>query len=289
MAIALCIHLTWLGLGSLINLYRSHMRMRDIAIHHEMLAKSVCRRMQYPSEAKMTTDQVIPRVFFQTYPNKHAIPRRILNHNQRISAGYQYFLWDDDENRCFLMHYFPDYLWSYENLKGAHKADLVRYLFLYQFGGVYIDIKTLALKPLAQLFSKPWLYTVLANSYLVNGWIYQGIIASPPKHTLFLKLAKHMKKTKHMPTYDWAMVDFAQSLIQVTRNQSLFTGLNQGINHNNIYLFQERCQAGSTLGKLKCKSRDWRGLCCYVFDHHGQSVFLNRVHDYPWSNIEMAE
>lgn len=52
------------------------------------------------------------------------------------NADWEYVLWDDETNRMLVEQYFPWFLTDYNRLpKEIHRADVVRNLYMYLFGG----------------------------------------------------------------------------------------------------------------------------------------------------------
>ena len=91
---------------------------------------------------------------FQTYHNKSAIPKKVYDNIKKYAPNYKHIITDDSENKKFIMKYYgKKYRDAYNKLEnGAHKADLWRYLVLYKYGGIYMDIKTELLKSLDDIF-----------------------------------------------------------------------------------------------------------------------------------------
>ncbi|PWY68912.1 hypothetical protein BO83DRAFT_317426, partial [Aspergillus eucalypticola CBS 122712] len=70
------------------------------------------------------------------------------------NADWEYVLWDDETNRMLVEQYFPWFLTDYNRLpKEIHRADVVRNLYMYLFGGMYADVDTEALRPVEPLFT----------------------------------------------------------------------------------------------------------------------------------------
>ena len=59
-----------------------------------------------------------------------------------------YLLWDDDDIAHFIQTLYPSLNQLFQKLPAILKADLFRYLVVYDFGGIYSDIDTIPLKPL---------------------------------------------------------------------------------------------------------------------------------------------
>jgi hypothetical protein len=86
----------------------------------------------------------IPKVIYQTWKTKE-LPQDIKNIRENIrkrNKEYKMVLFDDADIEDFITReYSEDILNAYRTLNiGAGKADLWRYLILYKYGGVYLDI-----------------------------------------------------------------------------------------------------------------------------------------------------
>lgn len=119
----------------------------------------------------------IPRLIFQTWKN-HTVPdkwkscRQSLekfhtlidltgspdnfdpsNHLKNAKNGeYVYVLLDDTEIVDFVKEYFPQYLDMFKKFKHPiQRADMIRYMWLYRYGGIYMDLDYELLKPFDNL------------------------------------------------------------------------------------------------------------------------------------------
>ena len=87
---------------------------------------------------------MIPKNIFQTWSTKN-LPneiQNIINRTKELNPNYNYFLYTDEEMDEFVKIHYPGQIYecySKINLIVA-KADFWRYLVLYKYGGVYIDI-----------------------------------------------------------------------------------------------------------------------------------------------------
>jgi len=87
---------------------------------------------------------MIPKNIFQTFYTKK-IPTPIADIIQKLkdnNPGYNYYFYDDDEIIQFIENcYTKEILEAYNKLRiGAARADFWRYLVLYKFGGIYLDL-----------------------------------------------------------------------------------------------------------------------------------------------------
>jgi inositol phosphorylceramide mannosyltransferase catalytic subunit len=94
----------------------------------------------------------ISRVIFQTWKSRVDIPpsyRYWRSTFMRNNPGFQCVLWDDDDNREFIAEKVAWFLPTYDSLPAnIFRADAVRPLFLFFYGGLYADMDTECLRPL---------------------------------------------------------------------------------------------------------------------------------------------
>lgn len=94
----------------------------------------------------------IPPIVFQTWKSRSEIPanyrywrQTFITHNPEALV----VLWDDDDNRAFVAESFAWFLPVYDRFtREIFRADVVRYLFLFTFGGLYADMDSECLRPL---------------------------------------------------------------------------------------------------------------------------------------------
>jgi hypothetical protein len=91
----------------------------------------------------------VPETIYQTHSSASALTVALEDNIANIKSlnpGWQYKLFDDAEMRNFISdNYGPIILSYFDRINpryGAARADLFRYLLIYQSGGVYLDIKS---------------------------------------------------------------------------------------------------------------------------------------------------
>lgn len=96
----------------------------------------------------------ISKHIFQTYRTKN-LPSELQTNIQTLKSLNQdweyHFYTDDDISNFILTVYGKEILKYYNRINacyGAAKADFFRYLVLYYYGGIYLDIKSVMTKPL---------------------------------------------------------------------------------------------------------------------------------------------
>lgn len=110
--------------------------------------------------------------------------------NKQILSNWNFKLWTDDDNDLFIEEKFPSFLDIYKNYKHKiHKIDAIRYFYLYEYGGLYMDLDITLNKNITNLLKsdKCCLFSQKAiNDYFyTNGYgeyIDPMIMYSPPKH-----------------------------------------------------------------------------------------------------------
>ena len=97
----------------------------------------------------------IPKVIYQTWKDKnlpveiHQIREKI----KKLNPSYELILYDDIDIENFIINnYDNEVLQVFKKLNiGAGKADFWRYLILYKYGGIYLDIDADIIKNLDNL------------------------------------------------------------------------------------------------------------------------------------------
>lgn len=94
---------------------------------------------------------MIPRIIHQTAPTKHLSweERRLARRLRGFLPGWEYRLWDDEDNDGLVRSRFPQYADAFAAIsRGVAKADIARYMYLHTFGGFYFDTDYTLFKPI---------------------------------------------------------------------------------------------------------------------------------------------
>lgn len=235
-------------------------------------------------EAMSTT---IPKVIIQTYHDKSKIPQKVFENIKKFAPEYKHIIFDDDECIVFLKEF--DEIYGDKNStalvdrfksfkKGAHKADLFRYCYLYHFGGIYIDIKTILIRSMDELnLYDNTLYTAIARN---NKSIYQGIIAVYPHNPFIGPLINQCIDSSDFflsHNYQMFLIFFYRQILKATTNSKLSAGKQPLQLKYNIHLFQEKdCPISD------CGRPDRYRSCTFIHDEDGNKIFQTRYADFPW-------
>ena len=100
------------------------------------------------------TDEV-PKIIFQTWKSRVEIPSNYRYWRKTFiknNPDFQHLLWDDADNRQFIIDEFPWFLPVYQRYPAEiFRVDAVRPFFLLRYGGLYADMDTECLRPLTTM------------------------------------------------------------------------------------------------------------------------------------------
>ena len=139
----------------------------------------------------MTILDLIPKRIFQTWKSKTDLPSNFAYWRGtflELNPSYDCDLWDDEDNRAFIVKHFRWFLPIYDKYPAEiYRADAVRYFYLYMFGGFYADLDTQCLKPLDQVMAHNGvvLGRLQANLSLTYS-IPNAVMASTPREEFWL-------------------------------------------------------------------------------------------------------
>lgn len=120
------------------------------------------------------------------------------------NPDYEYVLWDDADNRRFVVENFRWFLPTYDSYdKEIKRADAIRYMFLYVYGGIYADLDFECLKPFDSLLETYKGYDIIlgemeSGSISANSqWhssnnIPNAIMISKPRCNFWLRVLERM-------------------------------------------------------------------------------------------------
>jgi hypothetical protein len=226
----------------------------------------------------------------QTYHKKSNIPNKVYENIKKYAPDYKHIIYDDKDCIEFLEQFDRTYQFikdpkfkmtdrfkSYR--KGAHKADLFRYCYLYQHGGIYLDIKTELIKPLNEIITQDnTLYTVIARDKYN---IYQGVLCVYPEHPMFSDLINQCVNAKHYilnGNYNLFLMFFYKCILDEIKGDKIVPGKHATNSGYNIHLFHENDCHESDCGFLL----DRYGLCTFIHDENCKKVIKTRYSDFPW-------
>ena len=112
----------------------------------------------------------IPKIIHQTYYNKESLPAEVINSIDKLKIAnpdWEYKFYDDAAILVFIRANYGDAVLNrIKKINPKYNvvmADLFRYLVMYKEGGLYLDIKSTASRPLNQII-KP------DDTFLISQW-----------------------------------------------------------------------------------------------------------------------
>ena len=222
----------------------------------------------------------ISKIIFQTFKNKDLIGNIVYKNIKKYAPEYKHVIYDDRQCIQFLKKYNhklhkENLVNIFKQLNGPHKADLIRYCYLYINGGIYLDIKTKLIKNINNIFNrKNTLYTVISP----HSQIYQGIIASPPNNPLFLELIEYIvKKYKNIDDYHMFCHDFYNRICKYTNENNLKNKYYKNLKYDiDFYLFEEKIEDNKVCQQLN-ERLDLYNLCTHIYDKN--EIIVNTRYD----------
>lgn len=134
------------------------------------VASRPLRRLTAPTFPR---EDRIPRLLHQTFRTRELRPELAASVDamRRRNPGWEYRFYEDaDVADYILQNYGSDFLAYFQALNpkyAAAKADLFRYLVMYRDGGVYLDIKSHATRPLDEVLAP-------SDQFLLSHWPDDG-------------------------------------------------------------------------------------------------------------------
>jgi mannosyltransferase OCH1-like enzyme len=109
-------------------------------------------------------------------------------------------LWDDADNRKFVTSHFPWFLATYDAYdREIMRADAIRYMFLYKYGGIYADMDFECLKPMDELLAAYEDYDIILgsirttnNPWHVSNSIPNALMISKPNNAFWIHVLEEM-------------------------------------------------------------------------------------------------
>ncbi len=157
----------------------------------------------------------IPKKIYQMFPDI-SLPQEIKENIEGLkkrNPNWEYTLYDDEMAFEYIANHFPELVTFYQSINpkyGAARADLFRYILMYNEGGCYLDIKSTFIVPLDTLmdssggmilsywenkqgeaFENWGVFPELRNP---NGEFMQSFIIAPKGHPYLKAVIEHVVK-----------------------------------------------------------------------------------------------
>ena len=118
---------------------------------------------------------------------------------------YDYRLWDHQDAINLIHKYYPQYKQLWEDFtQPIMKADFIRYLILYHYGGIYIDMDIYPIQPFDELLDNQQVFSCWSND--TKSLPYNALMMSEKHNVVFWDIAAHSK----ISFYDKIKIDVYQ-------------------------------------------------------------------------------
>lgn len=154
----------------------------------------------------------IPKIIHQTWKDTE-IPRKLTGWVKtwlEKNPDYEYWLWTDASARKLIAERHPSLLDTFDNYnEGIRRADALRYVVLYEFGGVYADMDMESLKNLDPILRKyscflpqePYEHPILYGNF--EHLVINALMGCSVKHPFMKSLIDNLPFYSHM----WNVLD----------------------------------------------------------------------------------
>lgn len=135
----------------------------------------------------------IPKILHQTYRDNHSIPwqwQQASNSCRTLHSNYQYRFWNDIDARHLIENELPDLLPTFDSYPyDIQRADVIRLVVLYVYGGIYLDLDIICLQSLDQLLKYDFIVPRTSPVGLSN-----DVIISKARHPFLLQLLENLPR-----------------------------------------------------------------------------------------------
>jgi hypothetical protein len=212
----------------------------------------------------------LTKTIYQTWYTK-VLPEPIqksIDNMLNLNPEFEYHLYDDDDMIKFIHDNYPGEISeAFDTIKiGAMKADLWRYLVLYKFGGVYLDIDSEIYSDLSTLIVDDCAVITRENN---PNLFVQWMLIFPPNHEL-LKIC--------IDKCVWNIMNIKDDVAKLTGPFVYSDSIREYLDDNNVYnKTDDEINRTSIEKKLKIFSHDYNGYASYYHaDRH--LLYVNKTY-----------
>jgi|TARA_B110000858_G_C17681863_1_gene416989 mannosyltransferase OCH1-like enzyme len=137
---------------------------------------------------------MFPKIFHQTWKteNLRENEKKISDIIKKKYSDYKYILWTDEMIYDFIKNNYPQYNDFFNKLSKIQQIDIVRYFWMYHYGGVYSDLDILYIKKINYtnfsgiiFIEREWTHP---KNEKITTSVHNAIFASESKHPLWMTI-----------------------------------------------------------------------------------------------------
>lgn len=142
----------------------------------------------------------IPKIIHQIWINENnmAFPeewKKSEGEWKKHHPDFQYILWNKDTAINFVKEYFPQYFLTYTNLPYTiQRCDMLRYMFLYKYGGIYCDLDNYPKENLEKYFDTDYNFYVVEHNCEFFTSLDINLIVAKKELSICLDILKDIEK-----------------------------------------------------------------------------------------------
>jgi mannosyltransferase OCH1-like enzyme len=243
----------------------------------------------------------IPLLFFRTSPFTldnmpkeitHVLEQTITHH----PTSTQVYL-DNEDCDFFIHHYYPQYESYYKSVRpGAFKADIIRVLLLYHFGGIYNDIGHLYIEPIHWITKEECVFVkdislFNINTSLTNFGIHNSFMACYKEHPIMLHIITYILDNVKHKRYGATCLDITgpqavkKAINKFLGKQASFDLPNGRYKHKNMVLYTLGLTVNYTLDsnsqQLSIIHKNKKTIQCKFTDYYKIMYHNRKTITYP--------
>jgi mannosyltransferase OCH1-like enzyme len=144
----------------------------------------------------------IPRLIHQTAPTDikkwPIVWTQCRNSWVQVFPNFKYRMWNDEDIDEFVKKHFPQYydMWK-AYPRHIMRVDLVRYMILYEYGGIYADMDYEVFRDFYKDLPRDKV-SIGESPYKENENLQNALMCSPPKHPFWLVVLEEAVKRRHI-------------------------------------------------------------------------------------------
>jgi mannosyltransferase OCH1-like enzyme len=208
---------------------------------------------------------MIPKQIFQTWYTKKLpkIVQNNINEMMKKNKEYKIYLYDDNDIDKYIKENHSERIYNaYCKLNiGAAKADLWRYLILYQFGGIYLDIDSIIKVDLNTIIKSNDEFIISREKN--KGVLLQWFFMIKPQHPVLLKIIEKV--------VDNIEKEVSKNVIYIT-GPRVFTECINEYYGKEIYNLKD-----NEIDKLKIIGYDFNGMALWKMNGN-EDLYKERKH-----------
>jgi mannosyltransferase OCH1-like enzyme len=216
----------------------------------------------------------IPKIIHQTWKTSD-IPlkcRKWVESWKKLHPDYEYKLWTDNDNRELIKKHYPKFLRIYDNYNhGIYRADIARYIIIYHYGGLYVDLDFECLKNMDKLLKdNTCFFAYEPAEHFINGKpkICNALFASEKHNPIFIEFLR--------TAYNRSIKDITRSPVYLTGPEMITSVLgktNEIKIYNSAYFYPKCAKNDSKIGMIDIQREKLRTKFAYA-QHHWMKSWI---------------